>query len=213
MDKTALETALARLDIWLQIFGAMVAIGIVGEVGVGLRHWVLNRQLQTIQHIEDQAHEQNIAEANVRAAKAQEEAAKANLELEKIKAPRTISPQEQTEIITALKPFSGTPYELLVGTDSESTNFMKIIQSILNHAGWVQVATVGIGVAGSNPLIGITLNSGVYIEIDASKLPVWQAAISKLVELLKAKNITAQGNAARTGVDPNSVHVHIGKKP
>jgi hypothetical protein len=214
MTKTALEAALARLDIWLQIFGAMVAIGIVGEVGIGLRHWILNRQLQTIQHIEDQAHEQNIAEANERSAKAQEEAAKANLELERIKAPRTISSQDQTEIIAALKPFSGTPYDLVVGTDSESLNFMKTIQSLLTQAGWVQVPAKGaVGLTNSNPLIGITVTAGVYIEIDAGKLGVWLPAIDKFKVAFEAKNIPVHGSAAQTGVDPTAVHVGVGKKP
>lgn len=155
-----------------------------------------------------------IAVANERAAKAQEGAAKANLELERIKTPRTISTQDQSEIIVALKPFAGTPYDLSVAADSESVAFLKIIHSVLSSAGWTQVAAKGpIGISNSNPLIGITLNVGIFIELDAGKFPLWGAATDKLVGLLKAKTITAQGNAALTGVDPNAVHIMVGKKP
>ena len=105
-----------------------------------------------------------IANANERAAKAQEDAAKANLELEKIRTPRTISPQDQVEIVAALKPFSGAPYDLSVGVDSESSSLMRTVQSILNRAEWKQVAASGpIGISNSNPLIGINLDTGVSV--------------------------------------------------
>jgi hypothetical protein len=46
------------------------------------------------------------------------------------------------------------------------------------QAGWVQVPAKGVvGITNSNPLIGITLTAGVYIEIDQSKLPMWLAPV------------------------------------
>lgn len=155
-----------------------------------------------------------IANANERAAKAQEEAAKANLELEKIRTPRTISAQGQSEMIAALKSYAGTPYDLCVGTDAESVDLMKTLQSVLNNAGWNQVPVKGaVGISDSVPLVGITLNTGIFVEMDISKVSVWHAPVNKLVGLLKAKNIASQGTGAATGVNPNAVHIIIGKKP
>jgi len=39
MTKVALEAAIASLETWIQVFAVLVAIGIVGEVGFGVRHW------------------------------------------------------------------------------------------------------------------------------------------------------------------------------
>jgi hypothetical protein len=64
MDKASLEASLAALDTWIQLFAVIVAIGIVGEVGFGVRHWILNRRLQHIQHSEDQEHQAEIARLN-----------------------------------------------------------------------------------------------------------------------------------------------------
>jgi hypothetical protein len=77
MTKAALETAIENLDTWIQVFAVLVAIGIVGEVGFGVRHWVLNRRLVTIQHAEDLSQEQAIATFNKEAGEARRDAAAA----------------------------------------------------------------------------------------------------------------------------------------
>jgi hypothetical protein len=49
----------------IQIFAVLVAVGILGEVGFGVRHWVLNRRLQALQHSEDQdRHRTPVPETN-----------------------------------------------------------------------------------------------------------------------------------------------------
>jgi hypothetical protein len=77
MTKAALETSIANLDTWIQVFAVLVAIGIVGEVGFGVRHWVLNRRLVAIQHVEDLNQEQAIATFNKEAGEARRDAAAA----------------------------------------------------------------------------------------------------------------------------------------
>lgn len=84
-----------------------------------------------------------IATTNERAARAEEQAAKANLELERIKTPRSISSADRAEVIHDLKAFAGTPYDLSAGTDSESVQFMKSLQSLLNDSGWTQAPVKG----------------------------------------------------------------------
>lgn len=77
MTKAALEASIANLDTLIQVFAVLVAIGIVGEVGFGVRHWVLNRRLIAIQHTEDLNQEQAIATFNKEAGVARRDAAAA----------------------------------------------------------------------------------------------------------------------------------------
>jgi hypothetical protein len=74
MTKPELLASLATLDTLIQLFAILVAIGIVGEVGFGVRHWILNRRLQVIQHAEDLNQEQAIAGFNREAGNARRDA-------------------------------------------------------------------------------------------------------------------------------------------
>jgi hypothetical protein len=71
MTKLELEASLAALETWIQLFGILVAVGIVGEVGVGVRHWILNRRLQAVQHTEDVERQAEVARATERASTAE----------------------------------------------------------------------------------------------------------------------------------------------
>jgi hypothetical protein len=156
----------------------------------------------------------DIAQSNERANKAEAEAAEAKLELEKFRASRTISSAAQERIIKSLEAFPGTPFDLSVGTDSESLDLMRTVQSVLVRSGWKQVAAEGpIGLSNSNPLIGITVSSGIVVEISAERLPDWLRATDTLVGLLKSEHFDVHGDAARKGVKPNAIHIMIGKKP
>lgn len=64
MTKAALEASVATWETWVQLFAVLVAIGIVGEVGVGVRLWVLHKRLQSIQRAEDLNQEETIARLN-----------------------------------------------------------------------------------------------------------------------------------------------------
>jgi len=77
MTKAALESAIASLEMWIQVFAVLVAVGIVGEVGFGVRHWILSRRLKAVQHAEDLNQEQNIAKLNKEAGDARQDAAQA----------------------------------------------------------------------------------------------------------------------------------------
>src|SRR5438552_17202317 len=69
-----LESSLALLDTLIQVFAVLAAIGIVGEVGFGVRHWILNRRLQGLVHFEDQKRQAEIARLNKKAGDAWKEA-------------------------------------------------------------------------------------------------------------------------------------------
>jgi hypothetical protein len=48
MGKAALQASLNTLDVWLIIFGLLVAIGAVGGSVAGFLHWRRSGELQTI---------------------------------------------------------------------------------------------------------------------------------------------------------------------
>src|SRR5258708_28779205 len=64
MNKAELLATISTLDTLIQIFAVLVAIGILGEVGFGVRHWVLSRRLAVTQHAKDLNQEQAIATMN-----------------------------------------------------------------------------------------------------------------------------------------------------
>jgi len=177
MNKAALEASLSTLDTLIQVFAVLVAIGIMGEVGFGVRHWVLNRRLHVIQHAEDLNQEETIsglkkdaALALERAAKAEEnlgeakrQAAEANRiaeqeRLERIKieerlASRRISKSKKEEIVKLLTPFAGARITLQKIGDDEATEFANDLISVLKESHW----TVDLSIMGmiSPPKYGL----------------------------------------------------------
>jgi len=77
MDKTQIEAAIGTLDTLIQVFAVLVAIGIVGEVGFGVRHWILNKRLHRIQYSEDLQQQEEIASLNREAGEARKSAGEA----------------------------------------------------------------------------------------------------------------------------------------
>jgi hypothetical protein len=51
--KEALQASIERLDVLLQIFAFIVAVGVLGEAGFGVRHVLLSRRLRMLQKAED----------------------------------------------------------------------------------------------------------------------------------------------------------------
>jgi hypothetical protein len=111
MGKSELEAAISTLETLIQVSALLLAIGIMGVVGFGVRHWSLSKRLQALRHAEDeerqveiarlnketddarqsaaraiqtaQKAEEDLASANARAAKAYEQAAQAEKEAAK----------------------------------------------------------------------------------------------------------------------------------
>lgn len=75
-------------------------------------------------------------EAKERAATAEDRAVQANLELAKLKTPRTLDSVEQMEMVSALRPFAKTQFMLAVDPLPESINLLNTLAAILTSAGW-----------------------------------------------------------------------------
>ena len=66
---------------------------------------------------------QRASEAAERAAEAEQRAAEANLELARLKAPRTLTLEQQERVVATLKPFAGTQFDIgVVQGDPEPLN-------------------------------------------------------------------------------------------
>lgn len=77
MDKAQLETLLARIDIWLFVFGVIVVIGVAGESLYCIRYWRNSRKLQAIQREVGREREEEIARLKKEAEQLHKEAAEA----------------------------------------------------------------------------------------------------------------------------------------
>lgn len=198
MTKAELESALATLETLIQIFAILVAVGIVGEVGFGVRHWIFNRRLQALQHIEDvqqqaersQLNQQagnankeagiarrdagaaieraealrlDIATSSERAAKAEQHAAEANLELARLRDPRNLLPEQQDRVIAALRKFPGQKFSFSVYPDPEPLALLRVIDALLKSASWERVPSQmgALTVEASGSTAGTAYDSGV----------------------------------------------------
>jgi multidrug efflux pump subunit AcrA (membrane-fusion protein) len=169
----------------------------------------------------------DIAKANESAAQAQAqvagataEAAKANLELAKLKTPRSLSREQQTRVTAAISAFSGTPYDLFVNNDSDSTTLMWQIDASLREAGWeFHSDKVGdILIAGK---AGMVSESAVSINFAEEHKETLLAPALALGRALAAEGIQLKGGgvfwvplgAGDMDKDRTRIHVVIGSKP
>jgi hypothetical protein len=240
MGKAEIEASLATLTTWIQIFGLLVAVGIVGEVGVGIRHWLLDRRLQSLQHIEDQERQANIArlnndaeaarrdiananaraaESNERAAKAEQAAAEANLALEKFKAPRKLTPEQSERITESVKKWSGTKFTLAVFDDPEPIELMAQIENALNSAGWIEDGWKGGGAIvlsrPGRPNVGFSRVQGLFIQADGSHAAEFGWQVGTLASALTAEGIAVTPEIGHMSPNTNNevIQIQIGKKP
>ena len=83
--------------------------------------------------------ESQVAATEARAAEANAVASQAQLELAKLKEPRTIAPEAQEKIIAALKEFAGQNFGFSVFPDPESLALLRTLDAVLKSARWLRV--------------------------------------------------------------------------
>jgi hypothetical protein len=212
MEKIELQASLNRLDIWLIVFGLIVAIGTVGGSIAGYLRWSKNNQLQTIIEAENLETQKVIASANANAAQA-------NLELARMKAPRTLSEEQRERVISVLKPFAETQFDIgLVQGDPEATEFMTVIEVVLQKAGWKQVDWNGgdiVMTRRDKPILGVVTTANVAVITHPMTAYVIENAAAAFSEALSAVNITVVNGtdkAAYVNNNENTVHILVGRK-
>jgi hypothetical protein len=165
----------------------------------------------------------DIAGANERAGKAEEKAADAiktaeterlaRVRIEEKLAGWRFSAEAQTRIITRLKPYEKTPFDL--GTDPGEIVFLETIDSLLGSAGWTRQQPKS-----DNPLFSLLVDgkarinyvSGIHVEIASSSWDRFRPAVEALVRVLRDEGIPAQGELSPEEKDPSCIHIVIGKK-
>jgi hypothetical protein len=201
LKKPLLEGALtisANALIWLGVWGELIFEKRAREAGDGI-----------------------VAEANARAAEANQKAQEAILELARFKAPRELTQEQRGRIVDKLKPFSGTEYDIAISdADPEILNFVFIIELVLSTAGWTEIDWQGngegfiregmliirLGVSVTNVMIGVHVSQ---------PLKLCEHALA-LSDALMTEDIDA--TAARltphrmSSTNANAVHILMGRK-
>jgi hypothetical protein len=181
MTRTGLEASIATMETLIQVFALLIAIGIVGVVGFGIRHWVLNRRMQAVLHTEQLERDTRIAELNKEAwdarqaasdavehaAKADERAAIANrkteeeklarMRLEERLTPRHIDTEQVIGLLVDLTPLKGEKVTVFfVSEDPETTVFAQRLGKVMTDAGLIVEFRPGIVLGVIKP--GISLS-------------------------------------------------------
>jgi hypothetical protein len=147
MDKSELEALLARIDVWLLVFGIIVVVGVAGESFFGIRHWWNSRKLKVLQDKENADQAAEISRLRTAAAEALRQAADANrmaeqerlarIKIEETLAWRRISPGEYKALVSALRPHAGASVQVLKLGDMEAATFADDLIKTLRDSGWL----------------------------------------------------------------------------
>ena len=99
---------------------------------------------------------------NALLSEARERAREAELELAKLKTPRTLTPEAQRRVAASLQKFSGQEFEGQVAPGSEDARpLWEELDKALRAANWVRVAPSGLAVGDPPAGIPLSPNSGV----------------------------------------------------
>ena len=225
MEKAELEASLNSLDIWLIVFGILVAIGVVGESVAGFLHWRRSGALQRVQTAENLEQQRSIASLTKDIALAQEQTAKAQLQLARLINPRSLNPTQYMEMIHKLSEFKGSRFDVaIVPDDREILDLLELIERVLRQAGWVeepwestnQLHTLIMDRSHDGlPAAGIVAVTGVIFGVEdghkETLMPVAKAAADALndADIIATTAFFDKTESANRDV----IHVLVGKKP
>jgi hypothetical protein len=149
-----------------------------------------------------------IADANARAIEAQ-------LALEKYKAPRSLTKEQQDRIVENIKLFAGQEYALSVAVGAEAENFLCMLDGILQSAGWKKhdpFGTIHTGTACGR--VALNSLSGVHIRAAPTLPAAGNVAANALGPALVAEGIAAVGEIDPQNIPVETViNVMVGSKP
>jgi hypothetical protein len=143
----------------------------------------------------------------------------AQLALEKFKAPRKLTPEQQSQVVTKIKFFSATPFEMTLFDDPEAIDLVLQIEDVLNSAGWTEQSWSGAGSINftrpQKPTVGLNSMTGLFVQADASRASDLGAAAVALASALKDAGLAATSQVGQMpeGMNKSAVQIQIGKKP
>jgi hypothetical protein len=194
----AILTISATALIWLGVWGELLFEKRAREAGGGI-----------------------VAEANARAAEANQRAQEAILELAELRAPRELTPEQRGRIVDELKLFSGAEYDIALSNDDpEILNFVFIIELVLSTTGWMELDWQGNGegfIREGMPIIRLGASVvNVMIGVHVSQpLKLFEHAVA-LSDALMAEGIDATATRLTphrmSSTNANAIHILMGRK-
>jgi hypothetical protein len=133
----------SRIKLWHKIFIGLVTIGVAGELLADGDIFLFSHRLQSIQELEVARLNDRAADAEKGAAAANERAAKAELELAKLKSPRTIKPEQANNLIAHLSLYRGKRVWIIIDKSeidvgSEQETLGRQLTEIFLQAQWIK---------------------------------------------------------------------------
>jgi len=155
----------------------------------------------------------DVAAANARAVEAQ-------VALEKFKAPRSLTLEQQSAIVDGLRQFAGLPFVIAAAADAESVALMTQIEEALTEAGLVQQPWKGRDLLpprpGNRPPTGLTPVVGLYVQADVSRQAQFEMVVTAIAAALKDEGgLDARPEIGRMTANTNqaAIQILVGKKP
>jgi hypothetical protein len=239
--RAALETSLDSLRFWLDLWTAVVVLGLVIEYGPEIlemwRKVVVRHSLKRLFTLiggalitGGVAGELYVgitasgAEAKLRIVNGsietdlRESASKNELELLKFKAPRILTPIQRERIRVKLQPFPGTPYELAVIPMPEAMSLVGTVDAILRSSAWANKESAktnfrNVFTSAGGSTIEEEYLSGFVVKATKALLEKYQPAVDTLVAALRAEGIDARAEVLKDDdPSPASIHVAVGIK-
>jgi hypothetical protein len=142
------------------------------------------------------------AQANQRAADANDRATKAQLDLEKYKAPRVIAESQEPIFIDSVKDSAGQQYMLSVANGQEAASLVCAIDRLLKSAGWkrFEQPAPSIVIGTDCGPIGANATSDVHVRVALTRTTETTEAADRLLNALAAAGVTVH-----PGQDPVNV--------
>lgn len=154
--------------------------------------------------------------ARSEAALASRNAATATLELDRLKAPRSLTKEQQDRIVQKMRAFAGQEFSGLVASGTpDSMALWQSIAGVLLQAGWVHVPPTGAAVG--DPAAGVPAypGHGVTLIVDAQSAEQLRQQAFGLSSALVAEGITASParNLNPSPPRPTVITIEVGTKP
>ena len=156
------------------------------------------------------------ADATLKANRAATDAAEAQLALEKFKAPRSISPEQRTQIASELIKFGGQEFQGAVASSvADGHGLWRSIHAVLTESRWVFVPPSSMGFGVPPAAIPFAPNPGVVIFAPSLNSPTGIAARALAAEL-SALGVTAEAVEGVLGDNSSNaamMAISVGPKP
>ena len=163
--------------------------------------------------------ETELAKQKERTAKAEQSASDAALALAKFKEPRSLTPEQQDQLVASVKRFTGQNFAIAVFPDPEPQAFARLLDRLLKSAQWNRVPSqiqrdggVLVDINGESAAEITDAGIDAYIAPDDTESLEAQASICSV---LNAFGIACERHHTPqlAGKTPKAITISVGKKP